>query len=90
MNEAVCKGAYSVSEIGRLSRQPLTGVAGDAFDYGMALLKTSAALVYTVHLATAHDVAVATDSRAHFALLTHTAQRDGIALDNCVIERIGY
>lgn len=52
------------------------------FDYGLALLKTSASLVYTVQLADARRLAVATDSQVHFTLLARTAERDGINLEN--------
>lgn len=82
--------AYSVARIQQLSRQRLAGEDTDRFDYGLALLKTSASLVYTVQLATAHQFAVATDSASHCALLARTIERDAIALENHRIERSGY
>lgn len=60
------------------------------FDYGLALLKTSTSMVYTVQLADARRLAVATDSQVHFTLLARTAKRDGINLENYWIERSGY
>jgi hypothetical protein len=51
-----------------------------AADYGFALLKTSAALVYTVQLAIAHGLAVATDSAPHHALLGRTLKRERVIL----------
>ncbi|TKS59437.1 MAG: hypothetical protein EWM72_02247 [Nitrospira sp.] len=81
---------FTVAGIGQLSRQRLTGRQADPFDYGLALLKTSASLVYTIQLAAAQRLAMATDSHAHFTLLALTAERDGITLENYWIERSGY
>lgn len=81
---------FTVAGIGQLSRQRLAGTQADVFDYGLALLKTSASLVYTVQHAAAQRLAVATDSHAHFTLLARTAERGGINLENYWIERSGY
>jgi hypothetical protein len=80
----------TVAALRELSRSRLTDASADWFDYGMALLKTSAALVYTVQIATEHHLAVATDSPAHFALLAHITKRDGVRVDNTLIARTGY
>ncbi|MBS0154215.1 MAG: hypothetical protein JSS38_06465, partial [Nitrospira sp.] len=56
-------------------------------DYGLALLKTSASLVYTIQLATAEQLAVATDSRAHFTLLTRLIERMGCTIENGLVEQ---
>lgn len=81
---------YTVASLRERSQIPLSGPSAESFDYGFALLKTSAALVYTVQLATEHDLAVATDSPAHFALLAHSTKREGIRLPNSLITRNGY
>ena len=81
---------FTVAGICRLSQRRLTGTEADTFDYGLALLKTSAALVYTVHLAATHRMAMATDSQAHFTLLSRMATRDRIELENHWRERVGY
>ncbi|MBX3328542.1 MAG: hypothetical protein KF682_21890, partial [Nitrospira sp.] len=59
----------------------------DLFDYGLALLKTSASLVYTIQLATAEQLAVATDSHAHFTLLTRLIERMGFTIENKLVEQ---
>lgn len=59
-------------------------------DYGFALLNTSAALVYTLRLATTHGLAAATDSRPHFTLLARMMERDGFSIANRLIGRHGY
>ena len=77
---------FTVAGIRELSRWRTIGREGDLFDYGLALLKTSASLVYTVQLATAGQLAVATDSRAHFALLARFVQRTGVMIENRSVE----
>lgn len=81
---------FTVAGLRALSQTHPAEAVEEVFDYGFALLKTSAALVYTVQLATEHHLAVATDSPAHFALLAHISKRDGARLHNRLIERTGY
>jgi hypothetical protein len=81
---------YAVAALSRLSTQRLAGDAAYDYEYGLALLTTSAALTYTVQLSAAHALAVVTDSPAHHALLTRTAGREGFALANRLIDRTGY
>jgi hypothetical protein len=78
---------FTVANIRELSRRRTIGREGDLFDYGLALLKTSASLVYTVRLATARQLAVATDSRAHFALLARFVERTGVMIENRSVEQ---
>lgn len=59
-------------------------------EYALALVKTSASLVYTYRLALAHGLQVGTDSAAHFALFERTSAREHIALANHLIMRKGY
>ncbi|MBP8117350.1 MAG: hypothetical protein KAY09_06420 [Nitrospira sp.] len=49
-----------------------------AFEYGLALLKTAAAQVYTIRLARAHHLVPVTDSHTHHVLLSRTLAREGI------------
>ncbi|HSA62865.1 MAG TPA: hypothetical protein VLE03_11570 [Nitrospiraceae bacterium] len=85
--EAEC---FTVEDLRQLSQRRLTGAQAERFDYGLALLKTSASLVYTLQLAAAERLAVATDSHAHFVLLARMIERDGITIENHWIERSGY
>ena len=78
---------FTVAGIRELSRRRLIGREADLFDYGLALLKTSASLVYTIQLATAGQLAVATDSRAHFTLLTRFVERSGGTIENRLVEQ---
>lgn len=78
---------FTVAGIRELSRRRLSGKDADLFDYGLALLKTSASLVYTIQLAIAGQLAVATDSRAHFTLLTRLVERTGATIENRSVEQ---
>lgn len=82
--------SYNVAEVSCLSAQRPTGEAIYEFEYGLALLKTSAALVYTIHLASLHELAVVTDSAPHHELLSHTATRNHLVLENHLVARTGY
>jgi hypothetical protein len=59
-------------------------------EYALALVKTSASLVYTYRLALAHGLQVVTDSSAHFALFERTRVREHILLADHLIMRKGY
>ncbi len=78
---------FTVAGIRELSRRRPIGREADLFDYGLALLKTSASLVYTIQLAIAGRLAVATDSRAHFTLLTRLVERTGATIENRLVEQ---
>ncbi|MGC3972783.1 MAG: hypothetical protein QM771_00155 [Nitrospira sp.] len=52
------------------------------FEYGLALVKTAAAQVYTFRLARAHGLVPVTDSKTHHRLLSHSMAREGIDLPN--------
>ena len=80
---------FTVAQIRQMSL--VQGTNRDAtFDYGLALLKTASALVYTVQLAGEHALAAATDSFMHFALLNRIVGRKCVKLENRFIERTGY
>lgn len=59
-------------------------------EYGLALVKTAASLVYTYRLALEHGLQVATDSPAHFELFEESRTRENISLSNHLIIRKGY
>jgi hypothetical protein len=67
-------------------------LTSDEFDleYGLALVNTSASLVYTYRLALTHGLQVATDSPAHFELFEESRMRENLSLVNHLIVRKGY
>ncbi|MFO0706125.1 MAG: hypothetical protein U0412_04655 [Nitrospira sp.] len=81
---------WTVKDLQTLSGQRLRGDLAYRFEYGLALVKTAAALHHTVTLAQAHRLAAVTDSPAHFQLLGHTLNRERITLSNQLIIRSGY
>ena len=81
---------YHVETLQDLSRKRLAGDLEILFDYGMALLKTSASLQYTIQLCRQHNLVAATDSRAHAELLWTTCKRENISLSNHCVSRQGY
>jgi hypothetical protein len=90
ITETLKSRRWSVDAVRDVSSSTIPMQESEALDYGIALLKTSAALVYTVQLAAEHHWTVATDSPAHAALLRHMIERDGLMLDHLLVERAGY
>ncbi|MGH7206928.1 MAG: hypothetical protein ACREI2_12055, partial [Nitrospiraceae bacterium] len=80
---------YSVQELQRLSGRQLSLEEGYDYEYALALVKTSASLVYTIRLSLQHGLITVTDSEAHFRLLERTCLRDQISINNrwIVLER---
>lgn len=81
---------WTVSDVRRLSRGRLSLEEGYGYEYGLALVKTAAALVYTVSLCRQHACDAVTDSRTHFELLGRTLTREALPLANRLILREGY
>lgn len=81
---------YSVDRVKELTRHLNTLDHGYDFEYGLALLKTSAALAYSIRLSLQHGLQAVTDSASHYELLSHTLDREGILLTNNLIPRNGY
>ena len=81
---------YSVDTLQQLSRRRLPLEEAYDYEYALALVKTSAALVYTIRLCRLHGLEAATDSIVHFRLFDQTCLRDKIALSNRLIPREGY
>lgn len=82
--------ACSVEQAQALSRRRLALDESYVYEYALALVKTSAALVYTIRLCRQHELEAVTDSEIHFQLLERTCSRDGISLQNGRIAREGY
>ena len=90
MSEEFQQHPCTVKEVQKLSAERLAGDAAYRFEYGLALIKTAAALRYTITLAATHTLAAATDSSAHFHLLSRTLAREDLALSNHLVIRRGY
>ena len=80
----------SVKQMQAMSSRRLASDEDYAYEYALALVKTSAALVYTIRLCRQHGLEAVTDSEVHFQLLERTCARDGISLQNKRILREGY
>jgi hypothetical protein len=80
----------SVQTVARLSTRRLSRDEGYEYEYGLALVKTSASLVYTVRLSAQHGLEAVTDSEAHYRLFERTLSREGLALRNRWLPREGY
>jgi hypothetical protein len=80
----------SVKQVQALSSGRLASDESYDYEYALALVKTSAALVYTIRLCRQHTLEAVTDSEFHFHLLEQTCLRDGISLQNKMISREGY
>lgn len=90
LDESRATRACSVELVRTLSRPQSALDDGYAYEYALALVKTSAALVYTVRLCRQHKLDAVTDSEVHFRLLEQTCSRDGISLANRLVTREGY
>jgi len=73
-----------------LSRQRLHGTDAAHFDYGWALIKTAASLIYTIQISQQLNLVAVTDSSAHHHLLARTCERDRVTLKNLCVKREGY
>lgn len=81
---------FQVETVQTLSRQRLQGKEAAYFEYGWAMIKTSASLIYTIQLCHQLNLGAATDSASHHRLLTQTCERDQIMLKNSCVKREGY
>ncbi len=73
---------WTVALVQQLAKSSATLEEAYRFEYGLALLKTAAAQVYTLRLAEAHGLVPVTDSKTHHALLSRTMARAGVDLPN--------
>ena len=65
-----------------MSGRQLSLEEGYDYEYALALVKTSAALVYTIRLSVNYGLIAVTDSEAHFRLIERTCVRDQISINN--------
>ncbi len=90
MDDSFRQQAYDLAQVRALSKRSVTLEEGYHFEYGLALVKTSASLVYTQTLALAHQLQPATDSPAHFALYAQSCVRENWPNINHLLIRSGY
>lgn len=90
LDEVRAHRGYSVRELGQLTECRASREDDYDYEYALALIKTSASLVYTVRLCAQHGLETVTDSEAHFTLLERTCHRDSLSPTNRRIQREGY
>jgi hypothetical protein len=90
MNDSFRRRVYDLGLVRGLSKSSLTLEEGYQFEYGLALVKTSASLVYTQTLALAHQLQPVTDSLSHFALYAQSCIREHWPRTNHLLIRTGY
>ena len=81
---------FDVAMVQIMSRHRLQGKEATRFEYGWALIKTAASLIYTIQLCHQLNLVAATDSASHHRLLAQTCERDQIDLENSCVKREGY
>ncbi len=81
---------FQVESVQTMSRRRLGEEESVGFDYGWALIKTSASLIYTIQLGQSLNLVGVTDSQPHYQLLARTLEREQISLPHSCIEREGY
>ena len=90
MDDSFRQQAYDLGRVSALSKCSVTLDEGYHFEYGLALVKTSASLVYTQTLALAHELQPVTDSPAHFALYARSCVRENWLRTNHLLIQVGY
>ena len=90
MDDSFRQQAYALDQVRALSKRRLTLEEGYHYEYGLALVKTSASLVYTQTLALTNQLEPVTDSPAHFALYAQSCIRESWPKTNLLLIRVGY
>jgi hypothetical protein len=90
MDDSFRQQAYDLDQVRALSKRNITLEEGYHYEYGLALVKTSASLVYTQTLALAHQLQPVTDSPAHFTLYAQSCIRENWLRTNHLLIRAGY
>ena len=90
MDDSFRQQDYALDQVRALSKRRLTLEEGYHYEYGLALVKTSASLVYTQTLALANQLQPVTDSPAHFALYAQSCVRESWPKTNLLLIRVGY
>ena len=78
---------YQIATVQALSRTLSFRENSPAFEYGFALVKTAAALRYTIQLCQRLQLVAVTDSALHHQLLARTCERDNIDLANVCVQQ---
>ena len=81
---------FTVEALQAISRRPLSADENLSFEYGFGLIKTSAALAYSIQLCHQLGLVAVTDSVFHYRLLARTCLRDIVDLTNICVKREGY
>jgi hypothetical protein len=81
---------YTVQTLQAMSRSRMPEDKTLEFEYGFGLMKTSAALLYTIQLCRQLGLTAVTDSAPHHQVLARTCQRDTVELTNFCVKREGY
>ena len=90
MDDSLRQCPLDLDRVRILSKSRLTLEEGYLFEYGLALVKTSASLVYTQTLSLAHQIQPVTDSPAHFSLYAQSCVRENWPSSNYLLLRTGY
>ncbi len=90
MDDSFRQQAYALDQVRALSKKSLILEEGYHYEYGLALVKTSASLVYTQTLALANQLQPVTDSPAHFSLYAQSCVRENWPKTNLLVIRVGY
>ena len=90
MDDSFEQHAYDLGQVRALSKRGLTLEEGYRYEYGLALVKTSASLVYTQTLSLAHQLQPVTDSPAHFSLYAQSCVRENWLTVNHLLIRTSY
>jgi hypothetical protein len=90
MDDSFRQHSYDLGLVRALSKRSLALEDGYSYEYGLALVKTSASLVYTQTLALAHQLQPVTDSPAHFTLYAQSCIRENWPRINHLLIRAGY
>jgi hypothetical protein len=90
MDDSFRQQDYTLDQVRALSKRRLTLEEGYLYEYGLALVKTSASLAYTQTLALTNQLQPVTDSPAHFALYAQSCVRESWPKTNLLLIRIGY
>ncbi len=81
---------FNVDKVKNLSGKRLSQEENHHYEYGFALIKTSASLLFTIQLCQRMNLVAVTDSASHHQLLERTCHRGNMVLTNDCVERQGY
>lgn len=79
----------TLEAVRRLSRSAASPEEAYTYEYGLALVKTSASLRITYQLAQVHHLRPATDSRSHHDLFAYSLARERLVLEHDLMSPFG-